>query len=328
MNNAINNKYIVNPSDSVNPANSRPVENIYIVQPINKSTVQVEKKGIQLKDVFIPSFAVVIGGVSGGIINKKRQSAMLDVTIKNIDKTAQQIRNFTSSPKYFENNVVQRATTKPYKHLMSIIEKMKQVNEKPKLEIPNCLMFISKNDSRAKKAIEAFKNIARQNYIEVDGWDESVNLLNVLDDAKKNFNSTGKWNLIYVKDMDKLINPSEVDFDCIEGMKSIMCCTADEYCSTLLFQTKDWRNLDDIAIETNRVLHSFDVDNMEHFEEFCSLYAKHNEQVELAQKLLNNKKQIPLKGIGIGILVMLAITTVGYLIKNYIHKGDKNESSK
>ena len=78
-------------------------------------------------------------------------------------------------------------------------------------------------------------------------------LLDTLDSAEKNYQNTGRWNLIYVKNMDKAINPNVSDMSVIESMKAVMTLTAQDYHTTLIFCACDPQQLDEISIEPNRV---------------------------------------------------------------------------
>lgn len=135
-----------------------------------------------------------------------------------------------------------------------LLNKIQARREGINTEIPNCVMFSNPNDELNQELIQWTMSQANANAFEIDCKDKSVDLIEILEDAEENYQSSGYWNLIYVKGLDKLINPSEADFDCIEGMKSMMCSTAKDYHTTLLFSSIKPEDLDDTAIETNRVL--------------------------------------------------------------------------
>ena len=55
-------------------------------------------------------------------------------------------------------------------------------------------------------------------------------------------------------------------------MKGIMTACAEDYKTTLLFQTKDHTLLDDIATESNRIDSIYNIDKMIHFDKLKKLY--------------------------------------------------------
>ncbi len=182
-----------------------------------------------------------------------------------------------------------RGSKKPYAQILSDFDKMTHLKETPQKEKSNCLLFFGKDEKKAKDAIDWFGKASRQNYVTTDIFRKDFDFVEFLEKQEENFKKTGKWNLIHVQNMDKMINPSIVDSAVIAGMKSIMCCSAKDYHSTLLFHTKEnLSNLDDIAIESNRVDAFFDIDNMKHFDKFKQSYEEYNKQSDVIDNI--NKK--------------------------------------
>ena len=119
------------------------------------------------------------------------------------------------------------------------------------VEIPNCVMFVNKDDNISEQFINWAMREANVNSRKIDIFEDD--LLDTLDSAEKNYQNTGRWNLIYVKNMDKAINPNVSDMSVIESMKAIMTLTAQDYHTTLIFCACDPQQLDEISIEPNRV---------------------------------------------------------------------------
>ena len=119
------------------------------------------------------------------------------------------------------------------------------------VEIPNCVMFVNKDDNISEQFINWAIREANVNSRKIDIFEDD--LLDTLDSAEKNYQNTGRWNLIYVKNMDKAINPNVSDMSVIESMKAVMTLTAQDYHTTLIFCACDPQQLDEISIEPNRV---------------------------------------------------------------------------
>ena len=134
-----------------------------------------------------------------------------------------------------------------------LLNKIQARKEGKNVEIPNCIMFSNPSESINNELINWSMEQANANSSTVDLFAEDFDFVEFLEEAEKNYQSTGDWNVVYVKNMDKAINPSEVEDYTIAGMKGIMCATADNYHTTLLFSATNPEELDDVAIESNRV---------------------------------------------------------------------------
>ena len=134
-----------------------------------------------------------------------------------------------------------------------LLNKIQARKEGKNVEIPNCLMFSNPNESINNELIGWSMEQANANSTTVDLFDENFDFVDFLEEMEENYQTTGDWNVVYVKNMDKTINPSEVEDYTIAGMKGIMCATADNYHTTLLFSATNPEELDDVAIESNRV---------------------------------------------------------------------------
>lgn len=187
----------------------------------------------------------------------------------------------------------------------------------------NCILLEGQEQAASDKIITFLKNISCANYSEIDV--KQQNLLDTLEKLEKTYQKTGVWNLLHAKNMDELINTEISDRSVIESMKAIMTSVAQDYKTTIVFDTKNSKVLDEIALDPNRIDGHYYVDKMKHLDEFfskvCDFYATPNTQ-EIA------KKKLCLKGAGIGALIGAgALLLHVFIKKNDIKlKGDKNEN--
>lgn len=117
-------------------------------------------------------------------------------------------------------------------------------------DVPNCVMISCGNEQVNKELVDWTSKNTNARFKSIN---YNQNLLEQLELAEKNFQETGDWNLIYIKDGDNLINPKKASFSCIESMKDIMSSTVDDYHSTLLFDSTKTEELDSIAMQPHRV---------------------------------------------------------------------------
>lgn len=149
-----------------------------------------------------------------------------------------------------------------------LLNKIQARKEGKNVEIPNCLMFSDPNEAINNELIDWSMEQANANSTTIDLFDENFDFVDFLEEMEENYQTTGDWNVVYVKNMDKTINPSEVEDYTIAGMKAIMCATAEDYHTTLLFSATHPEELDDVAIESNRVtrINTANVKSMEEME--------------------------------------------------------------
>ncbi len=314
--------------------------NIYPINPnfnsktffLDKNTsIKKQQKSIKKEDAFIFSGLTALGGISGGIIGKRKYPGVLNSAYKKLDSIKEEIETFALSPEnQIKNPIFAKIKRNPYENMIIWLRKMDLLKEMPLLEKPNCLLFVGKDENKTKDAIDWFMKTAKQNNHSIDLFAEDFDFVEYLEQAEEQFQKTGKWNLIYVKNMDKAINPSEVEPAVIASMKSIMCATEKNFHTTLLFQTKDAAKLDDIATESNRINGMYDIDSMVNFDKFKNLYKKYFKQQDCIEKIEKSKMPFILKGAGIGIAVGAIITGIVLILKNKLNnkniKGEKSES--
>ncbi len=218
-----------------------------------------------------PTERLITGICSLGMSEITVQSAYADFRkdakryVDKIDLVKADLINAKVNETGAENRKVQDAARRD----VTFIEEMNNVKEKeiyPKLldkiqakregknvEIPNCVMFSNKDNSINQELISWTINQANADSKEVDLFDENLDFVELLEKSEKNYKKTGNWNVINVKNLDKTINPKQSDSAVIAGMKDIMSSTANDYNSTLIFSTTNPDELDDTAIESNRV---------------------------------------------------------------------------
>lgn len=147
-----------------------------------------------------------------------------------------------------------------------LIGKIQAKREGRNVEVPNCIMLSNKNDEINKELINWCMNRVNGNSVEVDIFDDDFDFVEYLENLEERYKKTKDWNLVYVKNMDKAINPNIVNPAVIASMKAIMCSTAEDYHSTLIFSSTNPNELDDTAIESNRVT-KINADELETLEE-------------------------------------------------------------
>lgn len=152
-----------------------------------------------------------------------------------------------------------------------LLDKIQAKREGRNVEVPNCVL-VAHSDSDVNKALVDFclEHVNGCSRV-IDPYKED--LVDVLESAEEKYQETGAWNLIYVKGMDALINPNKSEKTTIASMKAIMCSTAEDYHTTLVFTSTVPEELDDIAVESNRVT-AVDVSRIESVNEAMKRQAK------------------------------------------------------
>ena len=115
--------------------------------------------------------------------------------------------------------------------------------------MPNCVMFSNSNGAINTNLIHWIEERVNSNYTTVD----NEKLLEELEKAEENYQKTGDWNILYLYEMDRMINPEIAENWQIENMKGIMSNCAEDYHTTLIFKTRTPEKLDPIALQPHRV---------------------------------------------------------------------------
>ena len=273
----------------------------------------VRKAGGIIKDI-IP---VPIGGLFGCIGGKLFQLQQEKSIKKQCDELRNNILNFSETPRiknFYNDSSIARSYTKLYVQADII-----SLASAGRFELPNCVLFEGKDELMRKKAMDFFRALSRANYTQMDIYQDD--LLDTLGVLEKNYAKTKKWNLLYVKNMDDFINRNVVDGSVVESMKAIMCCCAQDFKTTLLFETKNSELLDEIALEPNRITGWYCTDKMKHLDEYISTVSEYLRLENLEYALKKNKTYI--KWAGFGAAIGLGIALTHFFMKL---KGGKDEN--
>lgn len=151
-------------------------------------------------------------------------------------------------------------------HKVNYLKEMNEVKEKqlkPKLldlvqrqregrpsDMPNCIMLSNKNNNINEELIKWTADNVNGKFVTIKNGD---GIVSYLEQAEEDYQQTGDWNLMYIKDMDKLIDHNEVADDMVEYMKDIMSAAAEDYHTTIIFSSTHPESLDKIALQPHRV---------------------------------------------------------------------------
>jgi len=72
-------------------------------------------------------------------------------------------------------------------------------------------------------------------------------------EAEARYKETGGRTLLHIEGFDQLLNPNLTPDDKIESLKSVLSSSAKNYHSTIIFSTKDTLQLNNEAIQPNRM---------------------------------------------------------------------------
>lgn len=174
----------------------------------------------------------------------------------------------------------------------------------PLEELEKCFMIVGKAPEVSKKYVDFIDFFLKMQY---PGQDRGFNydfekitdnipdndefqkkLYEYLEKSEENFKKTGRMTLIYVENMDRLINPELNSFGNIECMKNMMNKCDTHFHAELIFTTQDPSKLDDGAIGENRVGFEQTLDDSikpEDFDEFKKIR-------EVAEPYIEERKNI------------------------------------
>lgn len=280
---------------------------------VSQAKTPAKKNGGILKDIIPTPIGGLFGGIGGKLFQVQKEKGIK----KQTDELRNIVLNFSEIPRiknFYDDAGIARSYTKLYAQADAI-----SLAPTGKFELPNCLLFEGADVLVRKKTMDFFRALSGANYTQIDFYQD--NLLDTLDALEKNYAKTKKWNLLYVKNMDDSINRNIVDGSVVESMKAIMCCCAQDFKTTLLFETKNSELLDEIALEPNRITGRYCTDKMKHLDEYISTVSEYLrlENLEYALK----KKKTYIKGAGIGATVGLGVALAHFFIKL---KGGKDEN--
>ncbi len=139
----------------------------------------------------------------------------------------------------------------------------------PSENLEKCFMIVGKNPEVNKKYVDFVDFFLKMQYYGQDrGFNYDFEKLaddipsnddfqekigEYLEKSEENFKRTGRQTLIYVENMDRLINPTLNDAENIDCMKNLMNKCDTHFHAELIFTTQDPSKLDNIATGPNRV---------------------------------------------------------------------------
>ena len=190
------------------------------------------------------------------------------------------------------------------------------------VDMPNCLLVVGDDPKYCERMIDWIGKTSNADYKTIKNGD---NILAHLEQYEENYQKTKNRTLLHVKDMESLIDHHKSEDWVVESMKDIMSAAAEDYHTTIIFQTQDPSKLDSIALQPHRVRKKFNINDIPEkklleTDREINEYAKNLAKLENFPKTKNKKI---LTGVGIGILVGSAVATAVNCCKNLYNKKKK-----
>ena len=282
----------------------------YFKQPQQPQQPQVKNKTID-KSLTYLSYGVLVpasGFVGGKVANKqyqKNKQALSDLVTKQ--------RHEPLDDKCFNFRDKVMAT---FSDLV--------LNEKEghPVDMPNCLLVVGDDPKYCERMIDWIGKTSNADYKTIKNGDD---ILSHLEQYEENYQKTKNRTLLHVKDMESLIDHHKSEDWVVESMKDIMSAAAEDYHTTIIFQTQDPSKLDSIALQPHRVRKKFNINDIPEkklleTDREINEYAKNLAKLENFPKTKNKKI---LTGVGIGMLVGTAVATAVNCCKNIYNKKKK-----
>ena len=190
------------------------------------------------------------------------------------------------------------------------------------VDMPNCLLVVGDDPKYCERIIDWIGKTSNADYKTIKNGDD---ILSHLEQYEENYQKTKNRTLLHVKDMESLIDHHKSEDWVVESMKDIMSAAAEDYHTTIIFQTQDPSKLDSIALQPHRVRKKFNINDIPEkklleTDREINEYAKNLAKLENFPKTKNKKI---LTGVGIGILVGSAVATAVNCCKNLYNKKKK-----
>ena len=190
------------------------------------------------------------------------------------------------------------------------------------VDMPNCLLVVGDDPKYCERIIDWIGKTSNADYKTIKNGD---NILAHLEQYEENYQKTKNRTLLHVKDMESLIDHHKSEDWVVESMKDIMSAAAEDYHTTIIFQTQDPSKLDSIALQPHRVRKKFNINDIPEkklleTDREINEYAKNLAKLENFPKTKNKKI---LTGVGIGMLVGTAVATAVNCCKNIYNKKKK-----
>lgn len=164
----------------------------------------------------------------------------------------------------------------------------------------NCIMVVCKDDDVSKRFIDivdfhvktagkltdayrAFNYDYTMLQANPDNNMLQESIGEALEKAEESYKKTGRETLLYVPEMERLVDPKRNTFENIECMKEIMNTCGDDYHTTIIFSAKNPEILDPGTMVSHRVGYraalddSITASDFKHFDEYISQYAPYKE---------------------------------------------------
>ena len=190
------------------------------------------------------------------------------------------------------------------------------------VDMPNCLLVVGDDPKYCERIIDWIGKTSNADYKTIKNGDD---ILSHLEQYEENYQKTKNRTLLHVKDMESLIDHHKSEDWVVESMKDIMSAAAEDYHTTIIFQTQDPSKLDSIALQPHRVRKKFNINDIPEkklleTDREINEYAKNLAKLENFPKTKNKKI---LTGVGIGMLVGTAVATAVNCCKNLYNKKKK-----
>lgn len=210
------------------------------------------------------------------IINKKNK------IFKSITELEKELEKTRKTIKTYENLPEKKLWEKLQTNCTDLISR---INTKQPVEMPNCLMFCGDKLESGRHLYEWICKKTNSSFCIFKEKDVDMLITNL--ENNKNCN---KWRIIFVENLALNINPQTASKEVLALMKDIMSNCAEDYNTTLIFQTKDISSLDSIALQAHRVKSKFDINNINltEFETFDKNMTKYKNLKAQQKQLLKD----------------------------------------
>ena len=282
----------------------------YFKQPQQPQQPQVKNKNID-KGLTYLSYGVLVpaSGFVGGMISNKQYQ-----------KNIQALSNLVS--KQGHEPLDDKCFNFRDKVMATFSDLVLNEKEGHPVDMPNCLLVVGDDPKYCERMIDWIGKTSNADYKTIEKDDD---ILAHLEQNEENYQKTKNRTLLHVKDMESLIDHSKVKDRTVESMKDIMSAAAEDYHTTIIFQTQDPSKLDSIALQPHRVKKKFNINDIPEkklleTDREINEYAKNLAKLENFPKTKNKKI---LTGVGIGMLVGSAVATAVNCCKNIYNKKKK-----
>lgn len=274
-------------------------------------TINKNQNNSVLKNIAYASFASIPIMTAGGVWYGN------DAFIKEKDKAQSTLDNLLEKNLY----------TKEFEFKSNILSKFSdlvlRIKEDRPTDMPNCLMVVGKDPDYCDRMINWIGKTGNADFVTIKVGD---GILEHLEKAEENFQKTKNWTLLYVKNMEKLIDHNQVKDRIVEGMKDIMSAASEDYHTTMIFSTADPLKLDKIALQTHRVRHKFLIDEINETkfwqnEELMKNTEAANKKLQEILKSKNNMiKKYAIIGLAAGTVITAVVNVIPQILKNKNNK--------